>query len=65
MPSSVRLANGLRAIKVHDLNLTRPVTLYAITGRKRSGVAAALIKLLRAADWKKATDRMCCDAAVD
>ncbi len=55
MPSSARLKSDLQAIQIHDLNLTRPVTLYAVSGRKRSQAAAGLLNLLRSTNWKATT----------
>jgi DNA-binding transcriptional LysR family regulator len=45
---------GLKSIQVDGLDIIRPVVLYAVAGRQRSPAATALLKLLRAADWKQA-----------
>jgi len=51
MPRSTHSAGMLRLIPVDDLELTRPVVLYAVAGRQRSPAANGLLRLLRAADW--------------
>ncbi len=53
MPLSARSSNTLRFLSIQDLELTRPVVLYAVAGRQRSPAAGGLIRLLRAADWRK------------
>ena len=53
MPQSARSSNTLRFLSIQDLELTRPVVLYAVAGRQRSPAAGGLIRLLRAADWRK------------
>jgi DNA-binding transcriptional LysR family regulator len=54
LPASAWPADGLRSIPVDGLDIIRPVVLYAVAGRQRSPAATALLKLLRAADWKQA-----------
>jgi len=51
MPESAVRGNELRQLPVEGLALRRTVSLYAVAGRARSPAAAALVKLLRAADW--------------
>jgi DNA-binding transcriptional LysR family regulator len=51
MPQSAVRNNDLRQLPVEGLALRRTVSLYAVAGRERSLAAAALVKLLRAADW--------------
>jgi hypothetical protein len=40
-------------LPIDGLGLRRTVSLYAVAGRARSPAAAALVKLLRAADWSE------------
>jgi DNA-binding transcriptional LysR family regulator len=53
MPGSTQPAGPLRVIPIEDLELTRPVVLYAVAGRQRSPAAAGLLRLLRGADWSR------------
>lgn len=53
LPASYRSFGDLRFIQVDDLELMRPVILYAVAGRQRSAAANGLVKLLRAANWRK------------
>ena len=53
MPEST-IGNGdLRLLPIDGLALRRADTLYAVAGRERSPAAAALMRLLRAADWSE------------
>lgn len=61
LPQSVDLPEAVRRISLSDFPLTRSVNVYAVAGRPRPPVAAALLKLLRAADWSGLDCRM--DAA--
>ena len=51
MPQSAVRNHDLRQLPVEGLALRRTVSLYAVAGRERSPAAAALAKLLRAANW--------------
>ena len=51
MPESAVRNNDLRQLPIEGLAFRRTVSLYAVAGRERSLAAAALLKLLRAADW--------------
>ena len=51
MPQSAVRNSDLQKLPVEGLALRRTVSLYAVAGRERSLAAAALVKLLRAADW--------------
>ena len=42
---------ALRVAEIRDLNLSRTVHLYGVAGRQRTAVAAAILRLLRGADW--------------
>ena len=55
LPKSTATGAGTRRIPIEDLPLNRTVFLCGIAGRQRSAVAATMAKLLRAADWAKAT----------
>ena len=50
-PRSTALPQTARFVPIHDLALSRTVSVYAISGRQRSPAAATLLKMLRAADW--------------
>ena len=51
MPQSTLRNNDLHQLPVEGLALRRNVSLYGVAGRERSLAAAALVKLLRAANW--------------
>ncbi len=51
MPESAVGDGDLRLLPIDALALRRTVSLYAVAGRERTPPAAALMKLLRAADW--------------
>ena len=51
MPRSARTTDAVRFVPVEDLDLVRPVVLYAVAGRRRSPAATGLLRLLRSADW--------------
>jgi DNA-binding transcriptional LysR family regulator len=51
MPHSARTSDAVRFLPLEDLELIRPVVLYAVAGRQRSPAAAGLLRLLRSADW--------------
>jgi DNA-binding transcriptional LysR family regulator len=53
LPQSTARRSGLRRLPVNGLNLERTISLHAVAGRQRSEAAAALMKLLRAADWAR------------
>ncbi|HUI95945.1 MAG TPA: LysR family transcriptional regulator [Xanthobacteraceae bacterium] len=53
MPESAVGDGDLRVLPVDGLALRRTVSLYAVAGRERSPAGAALIRLLRAADWSE------------
>jgi len=53
MPESAAGDGDLRLLPIDGLTLRRTVSLYAVAGRERTPAAAALTKLLRAADWSE------------
>jgi hypothetical protein len=53
MPRSSLSSDTLRFLAIEDLELYRPVVLYAVAGRQRSPAANGLMRLLRAANWEK------------
>lgn len=57
MPPSAAGSEALRILPLADLELTRPVVLYAVAGRQRSPAATALLRLLRSTDWPAILDR--------
>ena len=52
MPESA-VGEDLARLPIDGLALRRAVTLYAVAGRERTPAAAALMRLLRAADWSE------------
>lgn len=50
-PASALRSSGLRHLSFAGLDLRQTVAIYTVAGRPRSREAAALINLLRAADW--------------
>jgi hypothetical protein len=44
---------ALRVAEIRELNLSRTVHLYGVAGRQRTAVAAAILRLLRGADWSQ------------
>jgi DNA-binding transcriptional LysR family regulator len=50
-PSSAPATANLRRLKLPGLDLERTVSVYAVAGRRRPPEAAALLNLLRTADW--------------
>jgi DNA-binding transcriptional LysR family regulator len=53
LPQSAAIAPSLQSVMLNDVTVRREVRLYAVAGRQRSPAAAALIKILRAADWTR------------
>jgi DNA-binding transcriptional LysR family regulator len=53
MPQSALGSSSLSSIEIDGLKLKRNVSLYAVAGRERSPAGAALVKLLRSADWSE------------
>lgn len=51
MPQSACASDTLCFLTIEDMDLTRQVVLYAVSGRQRSPAATALTKLLRATNW--------------
>jgi DNA-binding transcriptional LysR family regulator len=50
-PASRRVPDDLVLGHVQDIDLSRPIHVYSVAGRKQSSAAAALVNLLRAKDW--------------
>jgi DNA-binding transcriptional LysR family regulator len=53
LPQSTHIGGSLKSAMLSDLAVRREVRLYAVAGRQRSPAAAALVKILRAADWTR------------
>lgn len=51
LPASTGRAAAVPAVPVADPDIGRTVQAFAVAGRQRSLAAAALLRLLRAADW--------------
>jgi DNA-binding transcriptional LysR family regulator len=51
LPRTVKTPPGLMRTPVAGLELERSVCLYGVAGRQRTPVAAAFMKMLRAANW--------------
>lgn len=54
--SSIHGNASLHALEIDALDITRTVSVFAAAGRQRSAPANALIKALRAADWRSLED---------
>jgi DNA-binding transcriptional LysR family regulator len=52
MPRSASTPQTLRRAEIEDLDVRRTVHLYGVAGRERTAVAAAMMKMLRSADWQ-------------
>ncbi|MGL4543031.1 MAG: LysR family transcriptional regulator substrate-binding protein [Polymorphobacter sp.] len=53
MPASALNASRIRHLCCSGLDLRRTVAIYSVAGRARSREAAALLNLVRAADWSR------------
>jgi DNA-binding transcriptional LysR family regulator len=53
LPGSISLPATLARRAVNGIDLRRTVYVYGVAGRQRSPVAAAILKMLRAADWSR------------
>src|SRR5262249_34989294 len=62
MPESA-VGDDLARLPIDGLMLRRAVALYAVAGRERTPAAAALTRLLRAADWSEPRARRSVPAA--
>ncbi len=51
VPRSVSFPHTLKRASVNGIELKRTVYLYGVAGRQRTAAAAAILKMLRAADW--------------
>jgi DNA-binding transcriptional LysR family regulator len=51
VPASTAQANHVRRVPLNDIGLRRTVSVYCVSGRPRSPQGAALLNLVRAADW--------------
>jgi hypothetical protein len=47
----------LKQAPVNGIELLRTIYLYGVAGRQRTAVASATLKMLRAADWSRYTNR--------
>jgi DNA-binding transcriptional LysR family regulator len=56
-PNSTALPEAASRLELVELQLTRTVTAYSVSGRQRSPAASMLLKLLRAADWSHLANR--------
>ncbi|MEQ1614249.1 MAG: LysR family transcriptional regulator substrate-binding protein, partial [Hyphomicrobiaceae bacterium] len=53
MPATTQRHEDLRSVRITDLQIECPTLLYVVAGRQHSPAAAALIQLVRAANWKQ------------
>jgi DNA-binding transcriptional LysR family regulator len=53
VPRSVPFPHTLKQAPVNGIELKRTVYLYGVAGRQRTAAAAAILKMLRAADWSR------------
>jgi len=52
-PRSMRTSADLATVPVSESELSRTLYVYGVAGRQRTAVAAAMLKMLRAADWSR------------
>jgi len=55
LPVSTKGPEALKRVEIADMDLERTVYLYGVAGRQRTAVAGAMMKMLRAYDWPRAT----------
>lgn len=53
LPATTQHHEDLRSLPIDDLELEAPTLLYSVVGRQHSPAAAALIQLLRSANWRQ------------
>jgi DNA-binding transcriptional LysR family regulator len=51
VPCSTSVPETLRRAAIEGLDIKRTVQLFGVAGRERTAVAAAVMKMLRSADW--------------
>jgi len=52
-PRSMQTPAALTKVPIDKIELSRTVYVYGVAGRQRTAVAAAMLKMLRAADWSR------------
>jgi DNA-binding transcriptional LysR family regulator len=52
-PRSMQTPADLSKVPVNEIELSRTVYVYGVAGRQRTAVGAAMLKMLRAADWSR------------
>jgi DNA-binding transcriptional LysR family regulator len=55
-PRSMQTPADLAKVSVSEIELSRTIYVYGVAGRQRTAVAAAMLKMLRAADWSRFTN---------
>jgi len=58
MPASTLNSSGVKHLNCSALDLRRTVAISSVAGRPRSREAAALLSLIRSADWSRQLDRV-------
>jgi DNA-binding transcriptional LysR family regulator len=53
LPGSISIPATLARLTINGIDLRRTLYVYGVAGRQRSPVAAAILKMLRAADWSR------------
>ena len=53
VPMSAPQATVVRRMPLNDAGLRRTVSIYCVAGRQRSPPGAALLNLIRSADWSR------------
>ena len=53
MPETSPIPETLKRTAVDGLDVRRTVHLYGVAGRERTAVAAAVMRMLRGADWRQ------------
>jgi DNA-binding transcriptional LysR family regulator len=57
VPDTASLPPTLKRANVEGLDARRTVNLYGVAGRERTAVASAVMRMLRGADWRRATGK--------
>jgi DNA-binding transcriptional LysR family regulator len=57
MPETSPIPETLKRTAVDGLDVRRTIHLYGVAGRERTAVAAAVMRMLRGADWRQHLDK--------
>jgi hypothetical protein len=57
VPDTASIPPTLKRTNIEGLDARRTVNLYGVTGRERTAVASAVMRMLRGASWQQFIDR--------